>query len=108
MAMTYTGRGIGTHVLCPQEVRILQTQNDSDYNKRLQKSGSMGKLMEAEECATYTLDAMQQGKMLISTHTDEVARDIQAKYTNNDWYCKVTQSIHDDYIMGMKEPGYYE
>ena len=108
LAMTYGSRGLGIHCLCPQAVSTPLALDSCEYVDRLTDNGLTGKFMEPKELGIKTLDALQSGTHLISTHHQAISDQIHQKYQHNDEYVKGTQQMHDDCMLGLFIEGFYE
>jgi NAD(P)-dependent dehydrogenase (short-subunit alcohol dehydrogenase family) len=64
LAITYGPAGIGVSVLCPQAVRTAMFQG----SKNTGTTAAVDGVVEAEDAAKITLDAMRAGSFIILTH----------------------------------------
>ncbi|MBV7255612.1 SDR family oxidoreductase [Pacificimonas sp. WHA3] len=79
LAYTVRDQGIGVSILCPQAVRTAMIGENPD--EELKGGANVDGIMEPEDVAALTLEAMQRGDFLITPHA-QVRGYMQAKAAN--------------------------
>lgn len=76
------------------------TLRDHPYNTQLGKGNIHGKMMKSSEVSAITLDMMEQGKFMISTH-DAVQDYVEHKARDIEDWIHSGKEMHDTFIQQL-------
>ena len=96
LAITFGTQGIGVSVLCPQAVRTAMYE----VGKTMGTTANVDGVVEADDAAKMTLDAVEQGRFLILTH-ETVLEYMRRKVSDYDRWIKGMQRLREK--MSVKE-----
>ena len=96
LAMTYTDKGIGTTVICPRGVNT-GMNNSTEFDDRVDHI--VGPFIEAMQVVDVTLDAMLNGKYMVTTHADTIPLSIK-KAQDPESFIKHLQDVHKECLDG--------